>query len=294
MALNKLGKGTWKQIMAEIDTTKWGCADAGFSIRSMLSTRAEFQKDGSGKYWIYKPAKPKSPSAKLPARAKSMRHGIKPASGRGLYFITLNYGEAIFPDLPFKVGRTDDAAERIKKYGLWLPYDPIKFESFFPIPQCIDLRAAEKYVQSELLNLIDMKVTRIYTKGQVEWFAAKVNFSRPNVTKLAKVIDNLVSDFIKKSNATQKPSASSAKKPAGAPSNRAARRTFASLKIPVGSELVYTKDGGVKCATVDGESNVRYNGKTYTISGLVKDLSKRPSANGFMYFTYKGRRLDKI
>jgi hypothetical protein len=60
----------------------------------------------------------------------------------------------------------------------------------------------------------------------------------------------------------------------------------------IGSELVFIKDESKKCKIVD-DKLVEYEGKTYTLSGLAKQLSKQ-RAGGTDCFMYNGIPLRKI
>lgn len=69
--------------------------------------------------------------------------------------------------------------------------------------------------------------------------------------------------------------------------------TFESLGIPVGSELVFTRDSSVTVKTVDTTSKVMYNGQVMTLSGVAVSLIGR-SARGAKYFKYNGIRLETM
>ena len=72
---------------------------------------------------------------------------------------------------------------------------------------------------------------------------------------------------------------------------KAERTTFKMLQIPIGSDLVFTKNSNVVVKTVDDINTVEYNGVNYTISRLVMELLKMQSARGVQYFTYNGELL---
>ena len=46
------------------------------------------------------------------------------------------------------------------------------------------------------------------------------------------------------------------------------RYHFAELSIPVGSELVYTKNDSIKCTVYNSDNEVLYNEEFFTLSGL--------------------------
>ena len=88
---------------------------------------------------------------------------------------------------------------------------------------------------------------------------------------------------------TKKPQRSE-KKSIGQGRYKQEKLRFSMLEIPVGSVLVYTKDDTITCKTIDESNKVEYNGKTYTISGLAKELLGY-SAQGGQYFLYNGELL---
>lgn len=69
---------------------------------------------------------------------------------------------------------------------------------------------------------------------------------------------------------------------------------FCDLNIPLHSKLVYTKDPSIVVETVDMKNHVTYNGKVYTLSGLVKELNHGGSWQGPLYFMYNGVKLTEL
>ena len=74
--------------------------------------------------------------------------------------------------------------------------------------------------------------------------------------------------------------------------------TFEEYEIPLGSELVYTKDPSIKCRVVS-DKKVEFEGKTYSISALAGELNvRRGSQNrvvaGTDVFAYNGETLWDI
>lgn len=73
---------------------------------------------------------------------------------------------------------------------------------------------------------------------------------------------------------------------------KATRLTFEMLGIPVGTQLIYTGDSNIKVRTVDNVLTVEYNGKLYTLSGLVTELKGGTHGyQGGLFFTYQGETL---
>lgn len=79
-----------------------------------------------------------------------------------------------------------------------------------------------------------------------------------------------------------------------APKPKAKRLSFKELNIPKGSELHYTIDNSITAITADDVNKVSYQGKEYSLSGLVKYLKHGGSWQGGCYFTYQGKTLVKI
>jgi hypothetical protein len=75
---------------------------------------------------------------------------------------------------------------------------------------------------------------------------------------------------------------------------------FQQLNIPVGSELVFTKDNSIVCKTIDSEKSVEFAGKRWVLSEFanivfaIKYAFKGQIQNETMYFTYKGTTLSKL
>jgi hypothetical protein len=75
---------------------------------------------------------------------------------------------------------------------------------------------------------------------------------------------------------------------------------FQQLNIPVGSELVFTKDNTIVCKTIDSDKNVEFGGKRWNLCEftnlvfMIKYAFKGQIQNETMYFTYKGKTLSQI
>lgn len=74
--------------------------------------------------------------------------------------------------------------------------------------------------------------------------------------------------------------------------------TFSSLKIPINSELSFTRDESIKCKVIS-EREVDYDGQKYFLSGLAKKLLNDMGYNwktvqGSMYFKYNDKTLNEI
>lgn len=67
---------------------------------------------------------------------------------------------------------------------------------------------------------------------------------------------------------------------------------FHNLGVPIGAELVFTKDRHISCVVLDDSNQVEYAGKAWSISTLAIHLLKVSSVNGFCYFSYEGEVLS--
>jgi len=66
---------------------------------------------------------------------------------------------------------------------------------------------------------------------------------------------------------------------------------FRNLGVPIGAELVFTKDSHITCTVLDDSNQVEYDGKAWSISTLATHLLGVSSANGFCHFSYEGEIL---
>ena len=72
---------------------------------------------------------------------------------------------------------------------------------------------------------------------------------------------------------------------------RSPNTRFRSLGVPVGTELLFTKDPHISCLVLDDVNQVEYDGKTWAISTLAIHLLGVSSANGFFHFSCDGETL---
>jgi len=72
---------------------------------------------------------------------------------------------------------------------------------------------------------------------------------------------------------------------------RSPNTRFSNLGVPVGAELVFTKDSHIYCVVLDDTNQVEYDGKAWAISKLAVHLLGISSANGFCHFSYEGETL---
>ncbi|MFH1744055.1 MAG: hypothetical protein ABIH23_34055 [bacterium] len=67
---------------------------------------------------------------------------------------------------------------------------------------------------------------------------------------------------------------------------RSPNTRFRSLGVPIGAELVFTKDSHITCVVLDDINQVEYDGKAFAISTLAMHLLGVSPANGFCHFIY--------
>ena len=72
---------------------------------------------------------------------------------------------------------------------------------------------------------------------------------------------------------------------------RSPNTRFGNLGVPVGTELVFTKEPHISCIVLDDVNQVEYDGKAWAISTLAIHLLGVSSANGFCHFSYDGETL---
>jgi hypothetical protein len=197
------GRGTPKEIYARIKETysEWGTKTPIASVSGYLSRNSCFRND-DGVWHLQEDAKDQGDIP--PAAPKKT---IKPME-RGLYFITLSpYIKIHGAGFLFKIGKSDDAKSRLEGYSAALPIDTIQVISFYPIPNDVDLREAEKEVNGELLGNKELggdefgqviSVRPYFGNHQREWLQTlDITLSdEESLNKLARVIDAIVKSTI--------------------------------------------------------------------------------------------------
>jgi hypothetical protein len=76
------------------------------------------------------------------------------------------------------------------------------------------------------------------------------------------------------------------------------RFSFSYVDIPIGSELIYTRDENVKCKVIS-DNEVEYNNKNYYLSRLEDELLTQNGYNwkgvtGPLYFMYNEKTLSEL
>jgi hypothetical protein len=76
------------------------------------------------------------------------------------------------------------------------------------------------------------------------------------------------------------------------------RFSFGYVNIPIGSELIYTRDENIKCKVIN-DNEVEYNNKNYSLSRLADELLTQngyswKGVTGPLYFEYNGKTLSEL
>ena len=79
---------------------------------------------------------------------------------------------------------------------------------------------------------------------------------------------------------------------------RKGKISFELLNIPIGTELIFTRDLNKKCKIIT-DNEVEFNGNNFTLSSLALKLLNElgynwPTANGTLYFKYKDKTINEI
>ena len=199
-ALEKLGgKGTNKDICNKIDFVgmNWKAKTPERSVSMYLTTGDDFIKDGD--FWLLK-SKDNLHEIQNTVDVESTGDNSEENFERGVYFITLNPEFKInTAGFLFKIGISESASSRLKQYSASLPFDPIRFISFYHIPNSINLLNIENQIRGEILggDTLDFKVQRYIGGNQKEWLQTlELDFSEETIKKVAKAIDKIINDTI--------------------------------------------------------------------------------------------------
>jgi hypothetical protein len=196
-ALRNLGgKGTNKDICEKIDFRTWRAERPENSVSRYLTTGEDFIKEDN--FWILKS------NNDFQEIEDATVDELKNTSGEnyeyGIYFITLNPEFRInTAGFLFKIGKAENASVRLRQYSASLPFDPIRFISFYHIPKSINLLEIEKQIRGEILggDTLDFKVQRFIGGNQKEWLQTlDLDFNETTIKKVAKDIDKIINDTI--------------------------------------------------------------------------------------------------
>ena len=209
-------------------------------------------------------------------RGRGYKYGwYKEDSYIGYIYILIN---PAFPNL-VKLGYTDNIESRLKTLNSnsGLP-DPYTCYAYYKVKK--------RLTDLQLHDLIDILNPTLRHSKNREFYemSADVAYSiLESISKITGTEEQLVN--------VQNQSTQNIDSQASIYNKKAERTTFKMLQIPIGSQLVFTKDSNIIVKTVDDINTVEYNGVNYSISRLVMELLKMQSARGVQYFTYNGELL---
>lgn len=212
-------------------------------------------------------------------RGRGYKYGwYKEDSYIGYIYILINQA---FPNL-VKLGYTDNIESRLKTLNSnsGLP-DPYTCYAYYKVKK--------RLTDLQLHDLIDILNPTLRHSKNREFYemSADVAYSiLESISKITGTEEQLVN--------VQNQSTQCIDSQASIYNKKAERTTFKMLQIPIGSQLVFTKDSNVIVKTVDDVNNVEYKGIRYAISALAMKLLDVKSASGYMYFKYNGELLIDI
>ena len=197
MALKSLGgKGTNKDICSKIDFKTWNAEHPENSVSRYLTTGEDFIKEDN--LWVLKSNNDLHEIEKSVVDDSKIKNTVNYENG--IYFITLNPEFRInTAGFLFKIGKAENVSTRLKQYSASLPFDPIRFISFYHIPKSINLLEIEKQIRGEILggDTLDFKVQRFIGGNQTEWLQTlDLDFNELTIRKVAKDIDKIINNTI--------------------------------------------------------------------------------------------------
>jgi hypothetical protein len=201
-ALIKLGgKGSNKDICANIDFSGWNAVHPENSVSRYLTLGEDFKKVGG--VWVLQNGKNKI------VNSQTKTSKIASRKARGIYVITVSPTVKItYSGFIFKIGSSQNIKERIKGYNASLPVETVHLVSYYLVPDSIDPDMVEKQVRGELIGNENLgggyfgrtlAIQPYYTSNQKEWMQI-TNFqvsSDDNLNKLTKLIGKIVKATIK-------------------------------------------------------------------------------------------------
>lgn len=212
----------------------------------------------------------------LELRGRGYKYGwYKEDSCIGYIYILIN---PAFPNL-VKLGYTDNIESRLKTLNSnsGLP-DPYTCYAYYKVKK--------RLTDLQLHDLIDTLNPSLRHSQNREFYemSADVAYSiLGSISKITGTEEQLVN--------VQNQSIQNIDSQAQIYNKKAERTTFKMLQIPIGSDLVFTKNNAVIVKTVDDINTVEYMGKQYTISALAKILLGWTAAQGTQFFAYNGEIL---
>jgi len=172
-----------------------------------------------------------------------------------------------------KIGRTTNLSQRLK--SLYRTQVPLPFEVFYA---CTVENGTE--VESWLFDIFE---DRRVSKDR-EFF--EISPERVAVALRAKAIKEVTPKETYVESDEDRAALAKAQ-------TRRAIFNFKMVDIPVGAELVFSRDENIKAKVIDNRS-IEYNGKITSLSDSAHEILGYDSkVSGTLYWTYKGETLDE-
>lgn len=194
---------------------------------------------------------------------------------KGFVYILTN------PSMPgyIKIGFTNNLRSRLRSLdttGVAMPFEPYMTVS----------TSKHKTLERVIHHELD-KLTETRARSNREFFELDSAIAGDLLQNLARLIDDAEINDYGNTNETVKP-ASGKVRPTSKPT------TFEMLNIPIGSELVPTRNYFPIVTTVDLKNRVSLpGGEVKTISRVLVDITNVPM-NGYSYYKYQGKLLSSI
>ena len=209
-------------------------------------------------------------------RSRGYKYGwYKDDSYIGYIYILIN---TAFPNL-VKLGYTDNIESRLKTLNSnsGLP-DPYTCYAYYKVKK--------RLTDLQLHDLIDILNPTLRHSKNREFYEMNAEEAY-NILEIISKITGTEEQLVN----VQNQSIQDIDLQASIYNKKAERTTFKMLQIPIGSDLVFTKNNAVVVKTVDDINTVEYMGKQYTLSALAKILLGWTATQGARFFAYNGELL---
>ena len=209
-------------------------------------------------------------------RSRGYKYGwYKDDSYIGYIYILIN---TAFPNL-VKLGYTDNIESRLKTLNSnsGLP-DPYTCYAYYKVKK--------RLTDLQLHDLIDILNPTLRHSKNREFYEMSADEAY-NILEIISKITGTEEQLVN----VQNQSIQDIDLQASIYNKKAERTTFKMLQIPIGSDLVFTKNNAVVVKTVDDINTVEYMGKQYTLSALAKILLGWTATQGARFFAYNGELL---
>ena len=223
-------------------------------------------------------------------RNRGYKYGwYKPTEYAGEIYILVN---PAFSNL-VKIGYADDVEKRVKSFNRnsGLP-DPYHVYATYKVKKRLEDLKLHNLIDSLDSDLRHTKNREFYEMSPEKAYEILSAIAEINGDEDLLVLNPLDDEFFdKKDWEIKTETAKSRKNP---------RLTFSLLGIDIGEKVQFVEDESIE-AIVNGNSTVEFEGKSWKLSALVRELKERSGTGnesgayqGGLYFTYKGKRLTEM